>query len=43
MPEREAFAPRQCTSRGVFSSTKWPANQPMCMHHELSYASTSPA
>src|SRR6266705_2822948 len=23
---------------GVYSSSKWPPNQPMCMHHELSYA-----
>ncbi|MBB3081877.1 TauD/TfdA family dioxygenase [Geodermatophilus sabuli] len=37
MPEREAFAERQVHSDGVYSSTKWPANQPMCMHHELSY------
>jgi len=37
MTEREAFAPRQTYSAGVYSSTKWPANQQMCMHHELSY------
>jgi alpha-ketoglutarate-dependent taurine dioxygenase len=37
MAEREAFAPRQDLGHGVYSSTKWPANQPMCMHHELSY------
>ena len=37
MSEREAFAPRQAYSDGVYSSTKWPANQQMCMHHELSY------
>lgn len=37
MPEREAFAPREAYSEGVYSSTKWPSNQPMCMHHELSY------
>ncbi|MGR8007262.1 TauD/TfdA family dioxygenase [Streptomyces hypolithicus] len=35
--EREAFAPRQTYSAGVHSSTKWPPNQQMCMHHELSY------
>jgi alpha-ketoglutarate-dependent taurine dioxygenase len=35
--EREAFAARQCHSPGVYSSSKWPPNQPMCMHHELSY------
>ena len=38
MTEREAFASRQATRRGVYSSSKWPPNQPMCMHHELSYA-----
>jgi len=37
MAEREAFAPRQIYSDGVYSSAAWPANQPMCMHHELSY------
>jgi alpha-ketoglutarate-dependent taurine dioxygenase len=37
MTEQEAFAPRQAYSDGVYSSTKWPANQQMCMHHELSY------
>jgi alpha-ketoglutarate-dependent taurine dioxygenase len=37
MTEREAFAERQTYSEGVYSSTKWPPNQPMCMHHELSY------
>jgi hypothetical protein len=37
MTETEAFAPRQTYARGVYSSSKWPPNQPMCMHHELSY------
>ncbi|MER6471214.1 TauD/TfdA family dioxygenase [Streptomyces collinus] len=37
MAEREAFAPRDAYGQGVYSSTAWPANQPMCMHHELSY------
>ena len=37
MAEKEAFASRQTYSEGVYSSSKWPANQPMCMHHELSY------
>jgi alpha-ketoglutarate-dependent taurine dioxygenase len=37
MAEREAFAERQAYSKGVYSSTKWPPNQVMCMHHELSY------
>lgn len=35
--EKEAFASRQTYSEGVYSSSKWPSNQPMCMHHELSY------
>ena len=29
--------PGGATPDGVYSSTKWPPNQPMCMHHELSY------
>lgn len=37
VPEREAFAPRQSYFPGVHSSSAWPPNQPMCMHHELSY------
>src|SRR5437667_8200475 len=37
MTEKEAFAPRRSYSNGVYSSSKWPPNQPMCMHHELSY------
>jgi alpha-ketoglutarate-dependent taurine dioxygenase len=38
MTEREAFASRRTYSDGVYSSSTWPQNQPMCMHHELSYA-----
>ncbi|MFE7838165.1 TauD/TfdA family dioxygenase [Streptomyces sp. NPDC057474] len=37
MTEKEAFAPRRTYADGVYSSTAWPSNQPMCMHHELSY------
>jgi len=37
MTEREAFAHRQRYPGGLYSSAKWPSNQPMCMHHELSY------
>jgi hypothetical protein len=37
MTETEAFAPRRSYTHGVYSSSKWPSNQPMCMHHELSY------
>jgi alpha-ketoglutarate-dependent taurine dioxygenase len=38
MTEKEAFAARRTYADGVYSSSKWPSNQPMCMHHELSYA-----
>ena len=37
MTETEAFAPRRTYADGVYSSSTWPRNQPMCMHHELSY------
>jgi len=43
MVEREAFAARQRYANGVYSSSKWPSNQPMCMHHELSYTLQFPA
>src|SRR3989475_4759061 len=43
MTEREAFAPRRRYAQGVYSSSKWPPNQPMCMHHELSYALEPPS
>ena len=42
MTETEAFAPRQRYAQGVYSSSKWPPNQPMCMHHELSYVLAPP-
>src|SRR5436309_4868 len=32
VPEREAFASRRRYGDGVYSSAKWPPNQPMCMH-----------
>ncbi|OEJ43607.1 hypothetical protein AR457_05370 [Streptomyces agglomeratus] len=38
MTEKEAFAARRAYAPGVYSSAQWPPNQPMCMHHELSYA-----
>ncbi len=41
--EKEAFAPRRCYAPGVYSSSKWPPHQPMCMHHELSYALQVPS
>ncbi|MFF6978144.1 TauD/TfdA family dioxygenase [Streptomyces sp. NPDC008343] len=37
MTEKEAFASRRTYADGVYSSSKWPPHQPMCMHHELSY------
>jgi alpha-ketoglutarate-dependent taurine dioxygenase len=43
MIERETFAPRRSHGDGIYSSSKWPANQPMCMHHERSYALEYPA
>ena len=42
MTEREAFAPRTRHPEGTYTSTAWPAGQPMCMHHELSYTSEVP-
>ena len=43
MTEREAFASRQRYADGVYSSSKWPPNQPMCVHHELSYTMEFPS
>jgi hypothetical protein len=43
MSETEAFAPRRRYAQGVYSSSKWPPNQPMCMHHELSYTLEPPS
>ncbi|WP_432115913.1 TauD/TfdA family dioxygenase [Streptomyces sp. S1] len=40
--ETEGFAARETRGEGVYSSAVWPANQPMCMHHELSYARPCP-
>jgi alpha-ketoglutarate-dependent taurine dioxygenase len=42
MIEREAFASRQTFAEGVYSSSAWPPNQQMCMHHELSYVHEFP-
>ncbi|MEW2418191.1 TauD/TfdA family dioxygenase [Streptomyces sp. NPDC046866] len=41
--ETEAFASRQTYGEGVYSSAGWPPNQPMCMHHELSYTTEFPS
>jgi len=43
MTEKEAFAARRRYSDGLYSSSKWPPNQPMCLHHELSYALEFPS
>ena len=43
MTEREAFAPRRRYAEDVYSASKWPPNQHMCMHHELSYALEPPS
>src|SRR2546425_9531380 len=43
MTEREAFAPRRTYSHGVYSASKWPPNQHMCMHPELSYTLEFPS
>src|SRR5882672_2174072 len=43
MTEKEAFAARRRYSDDLYSSSKWPANQPMCMHHELSYLIEPPS
>jgi alpha-ketoglutarate-dependent taurine dioxygenase len=42
MTEREAFAARETYADGVYSSSAWPAAQPMCAHHELSYGMQVP-
>ncbi|GAA3302141.1 TauD/TfdA family dioxygenase [Dactylosporangium vinaceum] len=42
MTEREGFAPRMAHPRGVYSASQWPADEAMCMHHELSYAAEVP-
>jgi alpha-ketoglutarate-dependent taurine dioxygenase len=43
MIEKEAFARRNVYADGIYSSATWPPNQPMCMHHELSYRLEVPA
>ena len=42
LTDREPFAPRTRYGEGVYSSLRWPSDQPMCMHHELSYAMEFP-
>lgn len=43
MLEREPFASREVHAHGIYSSTVWPPNQQMCMHHELSYTLEAPS
>jgi alpha-ketoglutarate-dependent taurine dioxygenase len=43
MHDREPFAARERYADGLYSSSKWPPDQPMCMHHELSYALEFPS
>lgn len=43
MADREAFAARRTYGDRVYSSAAWPPNQPMCMHHELSYRTEFPS
>ncbi|WP_433271678.1 TauD/TfdA family dioxygenase [Actinosynnema sp. CS-041913] len=40
--EREGFAAREHFGDGLHSSALWPANDVMCMHHELSYLAAPP-
>ncbi|MFF0189220.1 TauD/TfdA family dioxygenase [Streptomyces sp. NPDC005244] len=40
--EKETFAQRETYGPGVYSASPWPPNQPMCMHHELSYTLVPP-
>lgn len=41
--EREGFAPRERYAEGFYSSSAWPPDQPMCMHHEVSHAQEVPS
>lgn len=43
MDEREGFASREHYGKGLYSGAEWPPDQPMCMHHEMSYARTVPS
>ncbi|MFG3166256.1 TauD/TfdA family dioxygenase [Streptomyces sp. NPDC048200] len=42
MAEKETFAARETYGPGLYSASPWPPNQPMCMHHELSYTLDPP-
>jgi alpha-ketoglutarate-dependent taurine dioxygenase len=43
MIEREPFAPRVNRGGGLYSSSEWPADSQLCMHHELSYLTEVPS
>src|SRR6266536_2433836 len=43
MVEREAFAPRTAYTGSLYSGSHWPSDEPMCMHHELSYLRQPPS
>ena len=40
--EREGFVTRERHGGAVYGSGAWPADQPMCMHHEQSYRLDTP-
>lgn len=40
--EKETFAQRETYAPGVYAASPWPPNQPMCMHHEVSYTLDPP-
>jgi alpha-ketoglutarate-dependent taurine dioxygenase len=40
--EREGFVTRERHGGDVYGSGAWPADQPMCMHHEQSYRRDTP-
>jgi alpha-ketoglutarate-dependent taurine dioxygenase len=42
MTEREGFAPRTTYPGGVYSGFQWSPEDPVCPHHELSYADPAP-
>lgn len=41
--EREGFAPRADHGGALYSTTSWPADAPLCLHHELSYLRRVPS
>jgi alpha-ketoglutarate-dependent taurine dioxygenase len=42
MIEREPFARRTSYQPGVYGSSEWESDRPMCMHHESSHATVFP-